>query len=259
MSEMKAVRQAMVDGGLSRGVVNQRMGRIKRIWKWAAEEGLVKAEAAAVVALLRPLQRNRSQARETEKVRAIDRSVVEATLPYLPLPVRLMVQVQMLTGMRPEEVREMRPRDLDRRGEIWVYDLTDRHKMAYKTREKRIYIGARGQAAINCIARWDQPDLPVFRPADATTRQTNRRYRQGYGKESYCQAIRRGTEAARRDGKVVEDWTPNQLRHLYATEVRREYGLEGAQVGLGHDRADVTQVYAERDDRLARRIAKEKG
>lgn len=42
-------------------------------------------------------------------------------------------------------------------------------------------------------------------------------------------------------------WSPNQLRHTAATEVRKRYGLEAAQIVLGHAAADVTQVYAERD------------
>lgn len=49
-------------------------------------------------------------------------------------------------------------------------------------------------------------------------------------------------------------WSPNQLRHAAATEVRRQYGLEAAQVVLGHSKADVTQVYAERDQALAAEI-----
>ena len=46
-------------------------------------------------------------------------------------------------------------------------------------------------------------------------------------------------------------WHPNQLRHTFATKVRKEHGLEAAQVLLGHARADVTQVYAERDTATA--------
>jgi integrase len=52
---------------------------------------------------------------------------------------------------------------------------------------------------------------------------------------------------------------PNQLRHTSASEVRRRFGLEAAQVLLGHARADVTQVYAERDEGLALRVAAEIG
>lgn len=50
-------------------------------------------------------------------------------------------------------------------------------------------------------------------------------------------------------------WHPNQLRHSFATRVRKLHGLEAAQVLLGHSRADVTQVYAERNEALAAEIA----
>jgi hypothetical protein len=54
-------------------------------------------------------------------------------------------------------------------------------------------------------------------------------------------------------------WSPNQLRHSAATEIRRLYGLEAAATVLGHAKADVTQIYAERDYTLAARVAREVG
>jgi len=54
-------------------------------------------------------------------------------------------------------------------------------------------------------------------------------------------------------------WHPNQLRHSMGTAVRREYGLEGAQVVLGHAKANTTEIYAERDQRLAVEIARKLG
>jgi integrase len=43
-------------------------------------------------------------------------------------------------------------------------------------------------------------------------------------------------------------WHPHQLRHNAATEIRRAFGLEAAQLALGHSSAQVTDaVYAERD------------
>jgi len=43
-------------------------------------------------------------------------------------------------------------------------------------------------------------------------------------------------------------WRPNQLRHNAATDLRREFGLEAAQLALGHASAQITDaVYAERD------------
>lgn len=41
---------------------------------------------------------------------------------------------------------------------------------------------------------------------------------------------------------------PHQLRHSAATSLRREFGLEAAQLTLGHASAQITDaVYAERD------------
>ncbi|MEO2032790.1 MAG: tyrosine-type recombinase/integrase [Planctomycetaceae bacterium] len=57
----------------------------------------------------------------------------------------------------------------------------------------------------------------------------------------------------------VDTWAPNRLRHSAATEIRKRYGLEAAQVILGHAKADTTQIYAERDATLAQRIAREVG
>lgn len=54
-------------------------------------------------------------------------------------------------------------------------------------------------------------------------------------------------------------WSPNQLRHTAATEIRRRFGLEAAQIVLGHSKADVTQVYAERDIAKGIEVARQIG
>lgn len=54
-------------------------------------------------------------------------------------------------------------------------------------------------------------------------------------------------------------WSPNRLRHAAATEIRRKYGLEAAQVTLGHASADVSQIYAERDMAKAAAVMREVG
>ena len=71
-----------------------------------------------------------------------------------------------------------------------------------------------------------------------------------YTAHTFAHAVR---VAAKKAG--VAHWHPNQLRHLYASEVRKYHGLEAAQVLLGHSRADVTQIYAERNEELAGSVA----
>jgi integrase len=75
-----------------------------------------------------------------------------------------------------------------------------------------------------------------------------------YNPESYGHAVEKAAEKA-----GVPHWHPNQLRHTFASEIRRRFGLEAAQVLLGHSRADVTQVYAERNHTLAAKVAAEIG
>jgi integrase len=93
-----------------------------------------------------------------------------------------------------------------------------------------------------------------------------RRPRDRYDTASYRHAITRAVEALNKERKAkdpsavpVEDWSPNQLRHAAATQIRKEFGLEAAQVVLGHTSADITQVYAERDQALAARVVKQIG
>jgi site-specific recombinase XerC len=57
----------------------------------------------------------------------------------------------------------------------------------------------------------------------------------------------------------AHSWHPNQIRHTVGTEVRARYGLEAAQCLLGHTKATVTEVYAERDMRQAAEIARKIG
>ena len=58
---------------------------------------------------------------------------------------------------------------------------------------------------------------------------------------------------------MLPKWSPNRLRHTAATAIRKRFGLEAAQVVLGHSKADITQVYAERDIDLARRVIAQVG
>jgi integrase len=54
-------------------------------------------------------------------------------------------------------------------------------------------------------------------------------------------------------------WTPNQLRHTKATEIRREAGLDAARAVLGHRSPAITEVYAELDTAKAAEIMERLG
>jgi integrase len=79
-------------------------------------------------------------------------------------------------------------------------------------------------------------------------------YNRHYTPTNYAQAVRRACEDA-----DVPAWTPNQLRHSRATELRRDFGLDAAGAVLGHSRLETTQIYAERNTELAVRVAEKTG
>jgi integrase len=76
-------------------------------------------------------------------------------------------------------------------------------------------------------------------------------------RESYRRWMLRLTEdekAELRKWQKEHHWFANQLRHTAATSLRAKFGLEAAQVILGHRNANITQVYAERDVEAGKRI-----
>jgi integrase len=272
---LKAVRQKMVEAGLCRGVVNHRCRRIVRVFKWGVSEELVPESTWRALTTVRGLEQGRTEARETEPVGPIADAVVDATLPLLTAPVRGMVQLQRLTGCRPGEACAMRGCDLDTTGDVWLF-RPPHHKTKHRGKARVISLGPRAQAIVKPFLKFETQAY-LFSPRDAVAAfreeqrrarktkvqpsQLNRRKRkpersprERYTTQSYCRAIAR---ACKRAG--LPAWHPNQLRHSFATEARRRYGLEAAQVSLGHAQANVTQVYAERDLALAARVAAEIG
>lgn len=65
---MKAVRDAMVDADQCRTVVNARVNRIRRVFKWAVAEELISFAASQSLTTVQELRRERSTARESRPV-----------------------------------------------------------------------------------------------------------------------------------------------------------------------------------------------
>ncbi len=93
------------------------------------------------------LKRGRSEARETEPVGPVPVAVVIATLPFMPAPVRAMVQLQLLNACRPSEVMTMRAIDLNTSKDVWDYRPAH-HKNKHRGLDRVIYLGPQAQAVI---------------------------------------------------------------------------------------------------------------
>ena len=240
--KLKEVREAMIKTGLSRGVVNQRIGVIKRMFKWAASEELVAVNTYHGLLTVDGLKRGRSQAREPKPIMAIAPSHVYAVLPYATKTVAAMIELQLLTGMRSGEMVIMRPKDLETSGKIWQYRPAT-HKTAYRGHRRTVAIGPRCKKIIRPFLK-RKLDEYCFSPVEAMEQFRDENYKHPtkrpgdlgdkYTTRSYANAVKYAIKAAKKAGVKVEDFHPHQLRHTAATRIRKELGLDAARAVLGH-------------------------
>jgi len=255
---LKEVRQLMITGRWTcpprpwaRTTINRQIGRLKRMLRWGVAEELVPPTVLQACEAVAPLRKGRSEAGESPPIQPVDLAHVRAVLPYVSSVIAAMIRLQMATGMRSQNVCGITPGQVDRSEEVWVYKPIV-HKTDYANRQLIVFLGSRAQEALRpFLLRSD--DAHCFSPQESAGHG-----RDHYDTTSYRQAVRYGIAKANRYlGEAIPFWTPHQLRHTKATEIRREFGVEAAQVFLGHCSADVTQVYAQRDLLLARRIAQQ--
>ena len=158
---LKAVRQRFIDAGWCRGFINQRIGRVRRMFKWGGvSEELVSSAVYHALAAVPGLQRGRTSARESKPVGPVNDAVVDATLPYLNRHVRgLVEEFQRLTGCRPSEACAVRRCDIDTGGAIWLYNPAQ-HKTAWRGKTRTIAIGPKN--AQELLKGFFTPELGAF-------------------------------------------------------------------------------------------------
>lgn len=289
----KAIRQTFIEEGKSRNYINKLMRIILRVFRWATSEELIPASVHQQLATVDGLRKGRTIAPDHPPVMPVSDEVVEETLKYLGPIVADMVRLQRLTGARPNEICIIRPIDVNRDGDVWTYHPMT-HKTEHHDRARVIMLGPKAQAILCRYLLRAETEF-CFSPIEAEQNRrqaahaarktplnegnrpgTNRKSKperkpaDHYTVDSYRRAIHRAVSAANKAReraaseigdrvKLLPQWNPNQLRHSVGTQVRAEFGLEASQVVLGHSQAKVTEIYAERDMRLAADVARRLG
>jgi integrase len=262
----------------SRSYINKNMRRIRSIMKWAVGQGMIPAGIHEALKCVDPLKRGRTDAPETEPILPVDEKIVTATLPYCTSIVADMIRFQLLAGCRPGEVVAITPAMVNRTGEVWSIELA-KHKTAYRGKKRIIYVGPQAQAILQkyllrgadspCFspiesekerlaARHEARVTPLHHGNSPGTNRVARKPRRPPGEKFSTGTYGRSIASACHRAKIAS-WSPNQLRHTAATSIRKEFGIEAAQVILGHSQLGVTQVYAERDSAKAIAVAKAVG
>lgn len=152
----------------------------------------------------------------------------------------------------PEEADEKRRADASERREtpLTCGNRPGTHRSANPQRRPGAHwtTSSYGHAITRACDRAFPPPPPLAPLADEQPKAWKDRLRQ------------EGILAALLSWRQAHRFHPHQLRHNYATEVRKKWGLEAAQILLGHASAQVTEaVYAERDSEKARVIALQMG
>jgi integrase len=267
------VRQSMIVAGQSRKLINKDVNRVRGMFGWAVEHELLPVDVRQALRRVKGPRMGRSDARETAPVEPVAEESIRAILPHLSPQVAAMIQLQHLCGARPQEVVTIRPDEVDTSGEIWLYHPRH-HKMEHFDRRKVIMLGPKAQEVLRPWLDRD-PGAYCFVPAETSAwhyRRSRRKSCSGtptepvepkvlklqpglkYTRHSYRVAVQR---ACKRAG--IEAWSPRQLRHTRATAIRKAFGLEAAKAVLGHTDTKITEIYAERDLDLARKVMREIG
>ncbi len=265
-ADMLKLRDALVRSGVSRKTVNQRLWRVKYMISWALDEALVPATVKAELTQVKGLKRGRTPAPESKPVRPVTDAAIEAATAKMTPNMADMVKVHRYTGMRPCELCALRWSLIDTSRTPWVYrPPADANKNSWRGEfghPRPILIGPKARAVLERHRTGDDvPFSPILSVTELLEARRAARATPFYGKakEREEAAVRPpkalrgawdrsdyGASVARACANAgIARWSPNQLRHTFATEVRRAYGLEACRAVLGHTAGGgVTDIYS---------------
>ena len=239
LSELKKVREAMLEANLARSTINARIDKIVRMYRWLESEDQVEPGTYQRLRTLAHLKRGRCRAADPPKRQPVDAVAVQQTIDCCDEMLSDMVAVQWFTGCRSGSlVAANRNQFLRDHAHLSWYPL---HKTAYLGHEMELPIGPKCQAVLRPYLQ-KAGDLFLHRRGKT------------YSPWSYRRALVRVQERYN-----LPRWTPHQLRHARANLVRSRLGVEAAQAVLGHRTVNATQLYAGRQLALAREAAEKLG
>jgi hypothetical protein len=78
---LKTLQTKMIEEGLSRGAINSRIGKIKRMFRWAVSEELAPASLVHSLDAVTGLPKGRTRAKESDPIEPVDGETADPTLP----------------------------------------------------------------------------------------------------------------------------------------------------------------------------------
>lgn len=268
---------------ITRGTLNEYVAIVLRMFRFGASFEFCEPSLWYSLKALEPLKKGRPpdpNARPLPEGKPVDpvlRSWIQRTRRHLGRTVRIMLDVQLLTGMRPNELCWLRPCDLSatRAAGVTLYRVpaeankTDHEEDAAP---RTVWIGPRAMRLLSMLPEPSHARAFYFSPVAAATefyaarsaarrvpmydshepdlRRSRKRAagrpprldREQYSPDSYRRAITRGCQRASTKASPIH-FSPYQLRHNCATTIANREQIQVAQVMLGHRSISTTVRY----------------
>lgn len=235
--------------------VNYRLWCVKRAYRAARERGGVSAETLLDVLNIAPVNPKAGKAKASRKVLPVPEATIDATQSHCTSVLSDMIEFQRLTGCRPSEVCNLRPCDLEMPEAdppVWFY-VPPKHKTEHADKER---VAVLTPEAVALVSKYlDRPTTAFcFSPREHAAKIRKGGRAKYTGVQFTHTTYRRAVEwACKRAG--IPAWQPNQVRHRWATEVRRQLGLQVTSEGLSHSSTSITEVYAQQSRERLRDLA----
>jgi len=238
-------RTELIARKYSRAYANEIISIVKQCFRWAMQRDYITTEQFIKIDSIAPLRPDEAPTKIVEPAKDDD---VSATLPLLSKDFQDTIAFLRATGCRPGEARLMKVGEIYR--DNWMFKPA-KHKTSHKGKSRFVPIPSSVREIL----------LPrLLRPADAFVFGADGGERP-YEKRALGRAIDRAIkklneQRAEDDLPPIPHWHPYRLRHARATEVRETYGVEVAQILLGHARISMTEHYAKQTEAKAQEVGK---
>ncbi|UQZ83485.1 Tyrosine recombinase XerC [Paenibacillus konkukensis] len=206
---------------LKPATINRRLVALKRFFEWAVSEAKLNRDPSKPVKLVPEEKASPRQMTDQEEA-----ALIAATERYGSLRDRTIVSVMLNTGLRPMEVCDLTPGDIQI-SECGSY-LTVRSGKRIKLRE--VPLNAACRAALDNYLATLSPDASYLFPSEKTgTRLTERALRH---------LIQKYMKAAGIEGLRAHD-----LRHRFGYVMAANTALHRLSQIMGHDNLNSTKIY----------------
>ena len=221
---------------LARTTINAYTSAIKCVFAWGALNDYIPDTTNALITAVKPLQKGKSNAKETAPRSVVKLAVVKATLEHLAYTPRTIIELLIQTGARPGEICGMSMAEIEKTKKgVWLYRPTH-HKNKKKGLDRIIVLGKRAQDILTAYIKKEKIKSGYI------FRDKKRPKSPCYLSDALEEEIR---VVCQREG--IEKWSPYRIRHTIATRVAKTYGMDVAQLLLGHTSTATTSRYVHPD------------